>query len=581
MKPLSRLLLSSKQRIHNPEKFHSGLVESFARSCNIHEHPLVAQLLGNLRSRSFGSAVRVAASIGSQSYANPADHFAMNQLASLVKKVPFSDPSLQPETTAWGKFLAAEHSCKRTNQRLKAERKVGRERHSSLRAMARAWIVRVIGQKPDLPSIYALCDYGPGASIGVHGNATHKAAKLCAETWTCTAVASCYARSAMVGDYHIWEYLQNKEIFCLDPDLFWDQFASRIETCNANKIIMVPKTATVHRTIAIEPLLNGYVQKGVDQVLRKKLLRVGLDLSDQSRNQHLAMLGSAGGFNPFSTIDLSAASDSLSIETVRDLLPPDWFDLLNDLRSPNYESEWGNGRYHKFSSMGNGFCFPLETLIFASIAYACGAVTGDSEFRVYGDDIIVRQRAALLTIEVLKYYGFSTNTDKTFIIGPFRESCGADYFQGINVRPYSLDFIPATDRDIYKIANGLRTSCFFVPFGAWDYVVKFIPYEDRLCRPYAGPPDTALDVPLDVFMSSKTAKWCHGIQDWTWVEYVSIAITDDRRAPPAVQMYGLLRGQRASQRGDPEFALRRKTRTSTRFVPSRPVRAEKLPLLQI
>lgn len=568
--PEPSLLLRSSRRISDPQKYHSGLVESFAQSNEVGGLPIVKKLLGNLRSRSFGEAVRVADLISSQLYTDVTEHFVMNQLASLIKKVPFSDPSLSPEMTAWDKFLAAEHSCLRVNQRLRAERRVGKERHSALRSVARAWILRVIGEKPDLREIYEGCNFGPGASVGVHGEATHSAAKLCNETWTCTPVASVYARSAMVGDHHIWEFLQNREVPCMDPEIFFRLFHDKIAYSAANKITMVPKTAKVHRTIAVEPLLNGYIQSGVDTFLKRKLLRVGLDLTDQIPNQHLAMLGSLGGFNPLVTIDLSAASDSLAIETVRDLLPVDWFTFLSDIRSPNYVSEWGSGRYEKFASMGNGFCFPLETLIFASLAYAVGTVTGDSEFRVYGDDIIVHQRTALLLIEILRYMGFKTNTDKTFLFGPFRESCGADFFEGVNVRPYNLDFVPLTDRDVYKIHNGLRDSPYLVCFEVLEKVLKPIPSQDRLCRPLAGPPDTALEVSFSTFRESRFAKWCTGIQNWTWVEYITHPIIDERRPPAAVQMYGLLRGQRASHVGTPEYAFRRKTRTSTREVPSRP-----------
>lgn len=570
MKPQNRLLRNRKTRVSNPFKFLSGLADQLARSHKIQDDPLVAKLLGHLRSRSFGRAVEVAGTISSQQYADAHMHYAMNQLATLVSKVPFEDPLLDPESAAWKKFLAAEHSCKRINQRLRAERRVGRERYSSLRAVARAWIVRVIGLTPDLPKIYDGCDFGPGSSLGVHGEATHKAAKLCADRWTVTPLAAEYARAAMVGDYHIWELLQQKFPFCVDPEIFFREFQHKCEGVLSNKIIMVPKTAKVHRTIAIEPLLNGYVQKGVDLCLKNRLARFGLDLTNQERNQALARIGSEGGFNPWVSIDLKSASDTISTEVVRDLLPPDWFSFLNALRSPKYESAWGNGVYEKFTSMGNGFCFPLETLIFASLAYAVGTETGDTDFCVYGDDILVHQRAALYLLEILKYMGFQANTDKTFIIGPFRESCGADFFEGVNVRPYVLDFIPESDRDVYKIANGLRHNSFYSDFGVWEYVVSYVPFEERLMRPYAGPDDTALSVTLDVFMTSRHAQWCHAIQDWTWKEYADVGIADDRRPPDSVQMYGLLRGQRSNRQSIPEFTFRRKTRTITRAVPSDP-----------
>jgi hypothetical protein len=508
----------------------------------------------------------------------------MNQLASFVKKLPFEDASLQPEQAAWDKFRAAEHLCRRTNQRLRAEKLVGRERHSSIRECARQWIARVIGHKPDMQKIYERCDFGPGASLGVHGTATHRAAKLESESWTVTPTALPFALSAMAGEPLIWELLQQRSIFSMDLPLFKGLFHSKTEKVSANKIIMVPKTAVVHRTIAIEPLLNGLVQKGVDVYLRGRLRRFGLDLEDQESNSELARLGSLGGFNPFSTIDLSSASDSLSIGAVKDLLPPDWFSLMSALRSPSYESEWGCGRYHKFVSMGNGFCFPLETLIFASIAYAVGVVTGDSEFRVYGDDIIVHQRAALLVVEVLKFYGFRTNIDKTFFFGPFRESCGADFYEGVPVRPYNLDFVPKTDWDIYKVYNGMRLRHPDCPQAVLDAILAPIPVKERLYRPVDGPPAGAATVPIDVFMGHCSSLWNRDYQSWSWHEYVDTGVSDPRRPSPATEMYGALSGNspltpnfRKDVKSDdmyrPEFTFRRRTKTRVKLVPSSQSRA--------
>lgn len=560
-------------RIQDPRVYHSQVVESVARTFQVHSHPDVARLLGNLRSRHFASAVDVAGLIGETVYPDAESHFAMNQLAALVKKVPFGDPKLDPERSAWKKFLAAEWSCRRINQRIIAERRVGRFRYHDLRQRARDWIQKVIGVEPDFLKVFSGCGFGPGSSVGVSGQATHVAAKLCAESWSSTPTCLSYATAAMMSDHHIWEMLQERLPYCIDPEVFRLAMHRKVALCTANKVVMVPKTAKVHRTIAIEPLLNGYVQKGVDVYLRGRLKRFGLDLQDQTRNQRLAKLGSLGGFNPFVTLDLSAASDSLAIETVRDLLPPAWYSFLRDIRSPNYESALGSGRYEKFSSMGNGFCFPLETLVFASLAVACNAETTDTEFCVYGDDIIVRQQTALLLTEALKFYGFRINPDKSFFHGPFRESCGADYFDGINVRPYNLDFVPSTDRDIFKVYNGLRENPYFCPLLALEVVAAPIPSRERLLRPYPGPPDGAMTVPMDVFMGSTSAKWCHGIQTWTWREYVDSAVADYRRPPPSVQMYGLLRGSMSSHElcGSPQFSFRKRVTTRIRDFPSRPL----------
>jgi hypothetical protein len=572
--------------LHDPNRFLAGFVEEFARSYGVLDSPDVSRLIGNIRSRSFATAVQVADSLATQTYGEHEEHFVMNQLASFVRKVPFSDPLLTPESTAWSKFLQAEEACRETNLRILSEKLNGYRPHSQIRERARSWIRKVIGYKPNLKRIYERCDFGPGASVGVHGQETHKAKKL-VSNWTCTPAASAYARSSMIGDHHVWELLTGREIVCYDPEVFKSLFDRRLSYTAANKIVMVPKTAKVHRTIAIEPILNGYIQKGCDEYMRACLHRHGIDLTDQTVNQHLAMLGSQGGPNPFCTIDLSAASDSLSIEVIRDLLPPDWFTFLNAIRSPCYESEWGSGRYSKFTSMGNGFCFPLETLIFSSIVHAVYEETvplserGEDgwnrysncpriDWIVYGDDIIVRQRSALLVIEVLNYLGFEVNSDKTFLFGSFRESCGADYFDGINVRPYSLDFIPVTYRDLFKIANGLSASHFHVSLSTWRYVVEQIPEKFRFLRPCDGPPDTAVRAPLDICMSSKHVKWSQDLQTWVWREYVTRPVADSKAYLAAIEMYGLLRGQRSNSSGHVEFPYRRKTRTGTRWVPGVP-----------
>lgn len=96
MKPSTRLLPQSKNRIKDPRKYLCQVFESFVRSYQIQDEG-VSQLFGNLLSNSFGSAVKVAGTIGSQIYPDASKHLLMNQLASFVKKLPFEDASLQPE----------------------------------------------------------------------------------------------------------------------------------------------------------------------------------------------------------------------------------------------------------------------------------------------------------------------------------------------------------------------------------------------------------------------------------------------------------------------------------------------------
>jgi hypothetical protein len=89
--------------------------------------------------------------------------------------------------------------------------------------------------------------------------------------------------------------------------------------------------------------------------------------------------------------------------------------------------------------MGNGFTFELETIIFMAIARVAARVNGVGTDRVrsYGDDIVCPKPALQTLLEGLSLCGFSVNSEKSFWDGPFRESCGSDFHNGVNIRPYS------------------------------------------------------------------------------------------------------------------------------------------------
>lgn len=209
------------------------------------------------------------------------------------------------------------------------------------------------------------------------------------------------------------------------------------EYCRA---AVVPKDAATDRFIAVEPYLNSWIQLGQNAWLSGKLRHWDVDLRDQTRNQTLAFLASrpkAAG-DGWATIDLSSASDSMNVECVRFLLGPNWFKFFDstrckDIRMPNKTML----RMEKFSSMGNGNTFPLETLIFTALVRSAQRLAGCKlPYAVFGDDIIVSQRCSLLVVEGLKFLGFKTNGTKTFYFGSFRESCGCDFLAGHPVRPF-------------------------------------------------------------------------------------------------------------------------------------------------
>jgi len=528
-------------------------------------------LYEKLRSGRIAEAVAHADSLVEQSYSTATEHFVANQLAALVRKYDFPSElnTFDPEEEARKKFLLSEQRCAEQNRRMRDMMFVSRLQEPLHRM--RSYIQYLLGTDVPLATIYEGCGFGPGAAIGTHGNATNLQRKLLGD-WTVGPGAYYYARTSAKEIPTIWGMLNTpdgKDFFSADGDLFNEAFFEKCRLVDYNKIAFVPKTVKTYRSIAVEPLWNSFIQKGVDSFMRKRLKRAGLDLSDQSSNSEWARLGSLPNQeDPYVTIDLSAASDSISIEVVRSLLPPDWFDLLNSTRSAKYSLDDSIHRYEKFCSMGNGFCFPLETLIFASACIASGAKNGGQDFLVYGDDIVVRQSVASRLIPLLEELGFSCNTNKTFLKGPFRESCGRDWFEGEDVRPYILDCRLDNISSLFKFINlcqrNTRTTAFFLE--ARTYVKSLLPKHLRFARPVSGPDDTAYTCDLDEFLTSPFARWNSNLCAWSWKELLPMPCSDtplrEKRGYSDVLMYAALLGSDSRR----PFTLRRKSRTRVRAV---------------
>ncbi len=231
-----------------------------------------------------------------------------------------------------------------------------------------------------------------------------------------------------------------------------------------NRLSFVPKTAEISRSICTEPTLNMYFQKGIGTSLEKMLRnKFKIDLSYQPiLNRKLAQLGSIDG--SFGTIDLSSASDSISLKMLEQALPDELVRLLKFARSPSVVYPNGTlNELYMVSSMGNGFTFPLQTLLFSTIVVSCYRVLGikpeygrrgPANWAVFGDDIIVRKDAYDFVVRTLNLFGFSVNDDKSFNCGSFRESCGGDYFRGHNIRGVYCKSLK-TSADVYSVTNRL------------------------------------------------------------------------------------------------------------------------------
>jgi hypothetical protein len=275
-----------------------------------------------------------------------------------------------------------------------------------------------------------------------------------------------------------------------------------------SKVTTVPKDAFIDRVIAIEPDMNMFVQKGFGGFFRRRLKAVGIDLDDQSLNQLLARQGSLGGL---ATLDLASASDTVAFELVRELLPPDWFEALLSCRA--HASRLPSGEVinlQKFSSMGNGFTFELESLIFwALCSSVCTETVGREGLHasVYGDDIIVSVVDYPAVVSILEFSGFTVNTRKSYCSGPYRESCGKHYFHGHEVTPITITKEITNVSQLLLICNNLqrwaiRNGGFlyrdsFV-LDSFRFAVGHLPAHFRKPRLPDGYGDGALIGPFDV-----------------------------------------------------------------------------------
>jgi hypothetical protein len=239
-----------------------------------------------------------------------------------------------------------------------------------------------------------------------------------------------------------------------------------------NMVSFVPKNEEEMRTICTEPTLNMLYQLGFGKILEDRLFETfGIDLSTQPDiNRRLAYLGSVDGV--YCTIDLANASNSVAIAMLEATMPKPMLNWLKLFRSDNYTLD--GSRYSPFymvSSMGNGSTFPLETIIFSCVIHTVMHFHGlkflrnkrkrsgeiiPGNWAAFGDDLIVNKLVYKDVVRLLEILGFQVNADKSFSDGPFRESCGHDYFRGNNVRGV---YIKSLERkqDLFVAINSLNT----------------------------------------------------------------------------------------------------------------------------
>lgn len=388
-----------------------------------------------------------------------------------------------PTKAAKSSWLEAERLCYETNMRFQRHINQGPFQDiNDLRVHEHLLAVRKIFRElmGPLPSHILHYRHGPGSTYRDRGKLTTVPDKMSTRP---TITSRARDLLPIWGETSWARELMRESANLSDP-----------ETLDCDRFVTVPKDAVKHRGISIGPSINTYFQLGVGMFLRGRLLKNGIDL-EHGQDTHRQVACRASSDGSFCTIDLSSASDTMSRGVIRFLSDHLWYAMLDSLRTPCTQMDGKTWRLQKFSAMGNGFTFELETMLFASLAiHACEACgiepkLGTNIF-VYGDDIIVPNEVSRSLISLLGYFGFKPNTKKTFSEGYFRESCGGDYFNGTDVRPYFIKEYPNEPQKWISLANGLRhigvgdNSVWIRPWikRTWFRAMDPIPTNVRRCR---------------------------------------------------------------------------------------------------
>jgi hypothetical protein len=380
-----------------------------------------------------------------EQYTRADEYWRDASVSSLLRKTEDLPTSFDRKAVALENFWLGERDCLRTNRRLYPYVQDILSGNFSTDGPDGALTDFIVRARKIADDILGPCPsfvrgrFGPGATYGDRGKLATVPDKMT-------------SRPTLTLSAHPWLFQW--------MDTQWGNVNRRrgkgLAFVRGNRFTTVPKDCTKDRGIAVEPSINVFYQLGYGSVLKDRLRCAGINLLE-GQQIHRRVACEASKTGAFATLDLKNASDSVSRRLVQLLLPKRWFDVLNDLRSPTTLVGKQTVVLEKFSSMGNGFTFELETLIFLVICLALDPAlrAGENVF-VYGDDIIVPTNSANDVIAALSFFGLTTNKEKSFVNGWFRESCGGDYFNGEDVRPHFMKETPNEPQQLISLCNGVR-----------------------------------------------------------------------------------------------------------------------------
>lgn len=350
-------------------------------------------------------------------------------------------------------------------------------RRDKILLRARALMHFVLGETFDIEELFLACKHGPGTTVGVPFADTSMEQKFRYPM----SVTEC--AKPLMAQFFLWDDRLREAVQRLNSD---QPVAEEYDIVRGSRATTVPKSNSIRRMIAVEPTCNMFLQQGVMTLMYQRMKRVGLDVESlPDTHKSLAQEGSIT--RRLATVDFTSASDCVSTDLLKWLLPPKWFRVFDMIRctAMKVDGKWID--LNMSSTMGNAVTFPLETLVFWTLGHAL-LLTAKNETHslfpewddlksvsVFGDDCIVPDWLYEDFVQVCESVGFMVNKEKSFHGSvPFRESCGGDYLAGRDVRPYTLRS-PTSERRsalepwLYTVANGVIKK-YIQYFGTLAYV---------------------------------------------------------------------------------------------------------------
>ena len=393
---------------------------------------------------------------------------------------------------------------------------------------------------------------GPGEQyVSYHGDVS-TVAKMHHHVWTVTAEAEQSAK-AVIRKSRAWRRIVIREgykslrgygnilsglsLSQRQRVVFEAGWKAKTRIVRGSRLAQVPKNNEKNRLINVEPLLNVGLQKWLGNLLATVLKKAGIDL-ETGQSLHRKLIRSTDWL----TIDFSAASDSYGMGLVDYLFPRFVTEALMKVRSGTFTyreyhtvklpdgsiredtHEWCE-RANVYACMGNGTTFPILTLIVWALGRALSAHTTFA----YGDDLIVHKNCNIKKLfHCFEMCGFSINTDKSFIDGPVRESCGAYTREGTELRSYDIKSC-SNLADVITTCNKLYRYIRWSPWQKrwkklWESLVALVPSR------YYGPPscrDDSKELPIWCeHPMGATIEGSKGLCAWltqrTGAEYVTV-----------------------------------------------------------